>query len=241
MSVTGHAINVANFETVIIILTNLGATYNPSQPLIQLPALQTKLTEAQTVFASHDAAEAAKKVAVNERAAEFESLPKLATSVKKAAEVDVNDEAFTADLTTITRKFYGGRAGDKPVDDPSTPLVDESEDSRSVSERSYDNMVAFFADLIALVQTQPAYNPNETEVRVTTLETKLAALQTKNNAAKTAVAELGTLSDTRDDILYNPETGIIRRVNLIKKYIDRILGKDSAPYQQINALEFRRY
>ena len=43
MPATGHAKNVANFETVTIVLNNLGAEYNPSQPLIQLPALQTKL------------------------------------------------------------------------------------------------------------------------------------------------------------------------------------------------------
>lgn len=136
MSATGHAKNVANFETVTIILSGLGAVYNPSQALILLTALQTKLTAAKAALASVDTLEAEKKVAVNERAAEFENVGRLATDVKRAAEVDVNDAAFTASLTTVTRKFYGGRASPKPEDNPETPDVDESKSTRSVSERT---------------------------------------------------------------------------------------------------------
>jgi len=38
---TGHAKNVANFETITIILAGLGAIYNPNQAPILLAALQT--------------------------------------------------------------------------------------------------------------------------------------------------------------------------------------------------------
>lgn len=241
MSATGHAKNAANFETVTIIITGLGASYNPSQTLIALPALQDKLADTKAALDAVDTAEAERKFAINEREAEFENLGKLAANVKKAAEVDVNDAAFTDNLTTITRKFYGGRAGEKPIDDPLTPDVDESKATRSVSERTYDNLVAFFADIIALVKTPPAYKPNEQEVKIPTLEAKLAALHTKNNAAKAAIAAHGNATDARDAALYDPETGIVKLVQLVKKYLDRILGKDSAAYQQINALEFRKY
>ena len=115
MPATGYAKNVANFETATIVLNNLGAVYNPSQPLILLPALQTKLTEAKTALADVDAAEAAKKIAVNERAAEFDRLQKLAVNVKRTAEVEVNDEAFTEDLAAVIRKLRGDRAGQAPV------------------------------------------------------------------------------------------------------------------------------
>jgi len=240
MSATGHAKNVANFETVTIITAGLGAVYNPSQTLIMLAALNAKLAEAKAVLDAVDTKEAGKKVAVNERGDEFEDLGKLATNIKRAAEVDVNDAAFTANLTTITRKFYGGRAGEKPADNPLTLDVDESKSTHSVSERTYDNMVAFFADLIALLKTQSSYNPNEQEVKIPTLEAKLSALEAKNNAAKAAIAALGNALDARDAALYDPETGIVKLVQLVKKYVERILGKDSAAYQQINALEFRK-
>lgn len=232
---------MANFETVTIILLALSTNYNPSQSLILLPALQTKLTAAKNALTAVDEAEAAKKVAVNERAAEFKDLDKLAVNIKRAAEVEVNDEAFTKDLQSIVRKFYGSRAGEAPVDDPATPDIDESLNTHSVSARGFDNLVAYFADLIALLQTQPAYNPNDAEMKIAALETKLAALQAKNNAAKAADIALGNALDARDEILYHPETGIVKLVKLIKTHLARKPGKTSAAYQQINALEFRKY
>lgn len=238
---TGHAKNVANFETVTIVLLALGAGYNPSQSLILLPALQAKLTAAQKALEAVDTAEATKKVAGNEREAEFEGLTTLAVNIKRTAEVEVNDEAFTRDLQTIVRKFYGGRAGDAPVDDPTTPDINEALNTHSVSSRDYDNLVAYFADLIALLKTKASYNPNDDEMKITALETKLATLQAKNNAAKAAEIEHGNAIDARDEILYNPATGIIKLVKLIKTQLRRKPGANSAAYQQINALEFRKY
>lgn len=243
MSETGHAKNVANFETVTIILAGLGGIYNPSQTLILLAALQTKLAEAKAALDALDAWQAAKKVAVNERQAEFEDVEKLAVNIKREAEVTVNDAAFTKDLQTIVRKF-GGKAAPgtpKPTDDPATPDADESNTGKSVSERSYDKLVSHFADLIALLKTQPAYNPNDSEMRVGTLEAKLAAMQDKNNAVKTANAALGNGQDARDAILYDKDTGVLKLVKLIKTQLARKPGRDSAAYQQVNALEFRKY
>ncbi len=238
---TGHAKNVANFETVVITVTALGAVYNPSQPLIQLAALQTKLAAAKQAMQTVDAAEAAKKIAVNARADEFADISALTVNVKRAAEVDVNDAAFTADLVSIVRRMRGERAGELPVDNPATADIDESKaKTHSVASRGYDNQVAYFADLIALLKTQPAYAPNETEMQTTTLDGKLSTLEAKNNAAKTATAALGSALDARDAVLYDPDTGVLKLVKLIKAQLARKPGTDSAAYQQIVALDFKR-
>jgi hypothetical protein len=241
MPATGHARNGANFETAIIVLNNLGAVCNPSQPLILLPALQTKLTEARDALADDDAAQAAKAVAVNERADEFGTLEKLAVNVKRTAEVEVNDAAFTDELAAVIRRLRGTRATDAPVDDPATVDIDESKQTRTAASRGYDNLVAYFADLIALLKTQPAYNPPDAEMKIAALETKLAALETKNTAAKTATAALGSAMDARDETLYNDSIGIIKLVKLIKAQLARKPGTNSQAYGQITALEFRKY
>ena len=41
---TGHANNVANFESLITSATAFGTSYNPSKDSIKVPALQTLLT-----------------------------------------------------------------------------------------------------------------------------------------------------------------------------------------------------
>lgn len=236
---SGHTKNVANFETATIILTNLGATYAPTQPLILLPALQSLLTQAETAMTEVDTAQAAKTVAVDAAQAEFDGLDKYAVNIKRSAEVELNDEAFTKDLQTIVNKFSPpGRKTGLP-DDPLTPDIDESKTAASQSQRSRDNQIAHLADISALLKTKPEYLATGTPYATAAIDAKIASLTDANNDAKIAAAALGTKLDARDAILYDEETGIIPRVKLIKTYLALKLGKDSAAYQQINALEFK--
>lgn len=238
---SGHAKNVANFETVIIVLLGLGAVYNPNQALIILTALQTKLTEAKAVLAAVDTAEAEKTVAVDEIQGEIEGLDKYVVNIKRTAEVEVNDAAFTADLQNLVNKFTSGSRKTGLPDDPLTPDIDESRTKISTSQRSRDNQIAHLADILALIKTRTDYNTNDAEYTVAAIEAKLAALTAKNNAAKAAEAKLGNAQDARDAVLYDPETGVLKLVKLIKTQLARKPGKDSAAYQQINGLEFRKY
>lgn len=237
---TGHAKNVANFETVIIILTALGSDYNPKQTLILLTALQATLALAKTVLAEVDQAEADYAVKVDEFQAEIADLSKYVVNIKRTAEVEINDEAFTRDLQTLVNNFFpeGRRTG--LADDPNTP-EDESRTSVSTSQRSYDNQIAYLADILALIKTKAdLYKPNDAEYTIEAIEAKLAALTAKNNASKTALAALGNNQDARDEILYNPATGVLNLVKLIKKQLSIKPGKNSAAYKQINALKFKK-
>lgn len=241
MSETGHAKNVANFQQVINVITLLGAAYDPVQALILLSALQSVLTAAQAAMPVVDAKTSIETVKVNERVAEFDGIGKLGTRIYGAAGVLVNDELFSKDVQTLVRKLRGGRAGDKPVDDPLTPDIDESLSVHSVSQQSYDNLVANFAELITLLQTKESvYKPNETDVKIETLIAKHAAMEAANTAAKIASIEADNARAARDVILYGEETGMLERVLLVKKYIAYAFGKDSPAYQQINALVFKK-
>jgi hypothetical protein len=50
-SETGHAKNVANFETLVSFCTGYGATYNPSRDALKVANLQTLLTAAKAAIA----------------------------------------------------------------------------------------------------------------------------------------------------------------------------------------------
>ena len=240
MSETGHAKNVANFETALLALTALGAAYNPSQPLISLPALQSVLDSAKAAMITDSEKAAARTVAVDDRQAAFGDLGKFSTTVGKAAAVDINDSAFNEDMQTLVRLMNGRRAGDAPVDDPATPDIDESQTAHSVSHRSYDNLESNFGKIIDLLETKPTYKPNEVEFKIETLQTKHDEVKSVNLAAKTAAINADNAREQRDAVLYNEETGILNLVQLIKKYLDYAFGKTSAVYQQINALKFRK-
>ncbi|MCD9188497.1 MAG: hypothetical protein LUM44_18915 [Pyrinomonadaceae bacterium] len=238
---TGHTKNVANFETVIIVLTALGSVYNPVQALILLTALQTKLAQAKAALASLDTARAEKTVKIDEVEAGFAGLYKYVVNIKRTAEVAVNDPAFTADLQTIVNKFSSAGRDTDLVDDPATPDIDESRTGRSTSERSRDKQLAHLAAIIALLHTKAdLYRSNDAAYTIAAVETRHAELSALNNAALAALAAEANAEEARDEILYHPETGILRLVQLIKTELARNPGKDSAAYRQINALEFRK-
>ena len=237
---SGHNKNAANLQTVTIILTNLGGAYTPPQDLIKLPELQTLLTTSQTALGEVDTAQAAKAVAVDDVQAEFDGLPKYVVNIKRQVQVELNDPAFTDNLQNIVNNFSPpGRKTGVP-DDPSTPDIDESRTSQSQSQRSRDNQIAYLADVSALLKTKPAYKATGTPYEVGTIDAKIASLSAKSNAAGAAVANLGNKLDARDAVIYDDQTGIIPRIKLIKTYLTLKFGKDSAAYQQINALEFRK-
>lgn len=240
MSETGHAKNVANFETTTIILLGLGTIYNPAQALILLSALQDKLTEAKAALAAVDQAEAAEINAINEIQAEAQDLDKYAVNLKRSIDVELNDPALTRDVQTIVNRFSSGSRDTGLPDDPLTP-EDESRTARSTSQRSRDNQIAYIGDIAALIRERPDYKTNEAEYTLAAVEAKIARLTAKSNAAKAATAALGNALDARDRVLYDQDTGVLKLVKLIKTQLARKPGRDSAAYEQINALEFRKY
>jgi hypothetical protein len=237
---TGHTKNVANLETTTIILANLGAVYSPGQALIKLPALETKLAEAKAALELIDTAQAEKTGMTDEVQAEFEDLYKYVVNIKRTAEVELNDAAFTSDLQNIVNRFASGSRKTGVPDDPLTPNVDESRTPVSTSQRSRDNQIAHLADLLALLETRSDYNPAAAEYKIAAIENKLTTLTAKNNAAKSAEAALGNALDARDAVLYDDETGILKLIKLIKTPLALNPGNPSAAYQQVAALDFRK-
>lgn len=236
---TGHAKNVANLETLINILTSLGADYAPSQPLIQLPSLQNLLTEAKTALTEIDTAQAAKTLAVDAVKLEFKDLDKYVRRIKDNAAVELNDAAFTEDLQSLVNRFAPNGRNTGLVDKPDTP-EDESRTAQSRSQRSRDSQIAHLGDILALLKSRIDYQTDETEYKTETIDAKIAALSSADNAVTNALAALGRKLDVRNDLLYDKATGILTRVKLVKTYVALKFGKQSAAYKQINVLEFRR-
>jgi len=83
-SETGHAKNVANFETLISSVTAFGATYNPSKDTLKPAALQTLLTAAKTSLNTVNVAQSVYSNAVAGREFAFAPLSKLFTRVNNA-------------------------------------------------------------------------------------------------------------------------------------------------------------
>lgn len=240
MNESGHAKNVANFVNIISIVTTFGATYNPSLPQITQTALKASRGDFEAAMEAVIPKASAETIAINERQEVFEPLTPLVRRIVNAAAVSVGDQLFSNDVRTIARKILGKSAAQKPKDDPSTPDIDESKQGISSSQMSFDNRIANFAELIDLLETSGSYNPNENDLKLTTLQAVLADMQAKNTAAVNALNEARAARIARDAVLYNPTDGIIALANLVKKYVKSVFGVSSPQYKQLTALKFKK-
>jgi len=241
-SETGHAKNVANFEDMVSFVTGYGVTYNPSKIAIKLPALNTLLTSAKTSLTATNNAIIPFNNAVNARDIAFAPLSKLVTRIFASLDATDASKQVVADAKTITRKLQGKRASDKitPVaDNPATP-VDETAKSISASQMSFDSRIENFSKLITLLTSEPLYIPNETDVKIVTLNTLLTLLKTTNTAVINATTPASNARISRNKTLYLPVTGLYDIQLEVKKYVKSVFGARSPEYKQISGMKFTR-
>jgi hypothetical protein len=238
MSDAGHAKNTASFETLINIVTALGAIYDPTSTISKIPAMQTMLGEAEAAITEVGAKSAEETNAVKLRADDFEDHEKLATRIYNAYLAGDSDELVADNLAAIIRKLRGKRKGEKPEPVASVEGGTPVDKSHSVSQLSYDSLVANWRLLIQLLETQPAYKPNENDLKISALTAFVDNLDAVNNAAKLAAIAAQNARANRDRILYDAETGMLTVVRKVKQYVKSLPDAQTA-YQQLIALEFK--
>lgn len=233
-SETGHGINVANFETLITACVGHGAVYNPVNPAIQVLQLQAKLLLAQQKLNATASQKTILNAAINERIEAFKGLEVLCTQAYNAFSVSGASALDVSDLQTINKKIQGA-AKKKIAESTENPTSAEV----SNSQQSYDSKINFFTNLIQFVEAKPIYNPNETALKVVTLQAKLAEMTLKNQRVDVATFDYNQSLNTRNDEFYNPTSGLVQLSKDIKKYCKSVFGASSPTYKQINSIEFK--
>lgn len=239
---TGHAKNVANFEDLISFCTGYGATYNPVNVNIKLPALNTKYTACVNAILAVKVAKTAYDNSTNSRELVFAQLKKLSTRIVNALEATSAAKVTVDDAKTVNRKIQGKRAGKVP-EEPSgegDPGAEATTKSISVSQQSYDSMIDHFTKLIQIVSTEPLYLPNETDLKVVTLNTLLTSLKAANTSVIGTTTTYSNSRITRDSALYDPSTGLVDVALEVKKYVKSLYGATSPQYKQISGLKFAK-
>lgn len=234
---TGHAKNVANFSTLIsFCMANPG--YNPAAPPLTIAGLTSKHTAARTALDNVIATGNAFNNAVNSRKTAFAALCPFATRVINALEASGATAETIKDARTINRKLQGQRATKK---EPAAAAATSGNtpNTISASQQSYDQQMEHFARLINLLTTTAAYAPNETDINLTGLATKLGELQTANADVSTAYAAWSSSRITRTEELYNALTGLVPTAQNVKKYVKSLFGASSQQYKQVNGVSFK--
>lgn len=78
--------------------------------------------------------------------------------------------------------------------DPNTPAPN----TISTSQQSYDQKMQHLAGIISVLQSEPSYTPNETDLKIVTLTAKQTDLTAKNSAVAIAYTNISNSRIARD-------------------------------------------
>ena len=241
-SETGHAVNVANFNDLISFVTGYGNAYNPSNNLIKLPALQTLSAEAGAALAGINAAIPAYNAAVAAREVLFSPLSKLVTRVMNFLKASGVSEQVYNQVNTVARKVKGTRASaiikPEPPVDGAEPVPEPKQ--VSAAQMSYDSRAENFGKMIQLLAGIAEYNPNEEDLKVTTLGGLMDGLKAKNNAVIASEVPFSNARIVRNQVLYTDTTGLCDIALTVKNYVKAIFGSTSPQFKQISKLKFTK-
>jgi len=243
-SETGHPKNVANFENLVSFVVGYGATYNPSKVTLKVPALQTQLASCKANIASVTTTSVAFNNAVNARMMTFDGLKKLSTRLLNALDATNASTQLVKDFKTVNAKVQGSKltktdSGKAPTPiDPNAPIVDTPK-TISSSQQSYSSLIEHIATIITILSTEPTYLPNETDLKVVTLNTLLTNLKNTNTAVINAYTTVSNTRVARDLSLYNTTNGLCETAKEVKMYVKSVYGATSLQYKQISGIEFK--
>ena len=237
-SETGHAKNVANFQSLIAFVTAYGATYNPSKNALKLPQLIALKADADTKLADVVTKNTAYNNKVNERINAFSGLKSLSTRLVNALQTTDATDQIIKDAKGFNKKMQGQRASATATTptDPNTPAPN----TISTSQQSYTQQIQHLAGLISVLESEPSYTPNETDLQIATLQAKQNDLTTKNNEVATSYANISNSRIARNTTLYSTEGSIFDVASEVKKYIKSIYGASSPEFAQVKGIEFKK-
>jgi len=240
-SETGHAKNVANFNTLISVVGGYGGAYNPSKLSITPGALASMATTAQDITKQYNGILAQSKVAIAARKNAFQPLSKLSTRILNSLRACDTTEHIDRAVESLVHKIQGKRATPKKTEEEKAALQAEGTTVKEVSssKMSFDNRLDSFDQLIQLLSSVQQYAPNEEDLKLPTLINYYNGLKTVHSTAVSTETQLNNVRFLRNEMLYKPDGGLVDTAFAVKAYVKSVFGASSSQYKQIAGLAFK--
>ncbi|TGD57284.1 hypothetical protein [Flavobacterium humi] len=234
MSETGHAKNVANFQDLISFCEGYGSTYNPSKENLKIVSMLNQYQRSLDRLYQVKTDKTGFDIATNNRRNEFDDLKRLSTKVLSAFMVSGADKLAIDDVNSIQKKIQGRSS--KKIKEEAT-----GEDIKRIStaQQSFDRFIDHFANLLQVLEQNPVYNPNEMELKLTSLRMKFESMKRVNKDLTDAYTQYSNAMIRRNHALYDASTGLVQTAKEVKLYIRSIFGATSPQFRQVNCIEFR--
>ncbi|RAR51050.1 hypothetical protein [Flavobacterium lacus] len=219
-SEVGHAKNVANFQDLIEFVTGYGATYNPSKNSLKLSELIALKVEAEAKLADVITKNTNYNNKVNERMIAFSNVKALSTRLVNALQTTEATIETINDAKTFNRKMQG-----KKVSATQTPTDTNAPAPATIStsQQSYDQLIQHLTGLKSVLESEPSYTPNETDLQIDTINAKITELTEKNTAVAAAYASVSNSRISRNETLYTNQNSIFETASEVKNTLNLFL------------------
>ena len=239
-SEVGHAKNVANLQK-LTEQVKVYTLYNPPIDNLKVANLQTLYTTASTKLAEVEEKRNANKNAITIRQNTFENLKPTCTKIINHLDILGLPQGTIDQAKSLNRTIQGAqkKTANKPsaTENSANPPSGESKGA-STSRQSYTQQAENFGILLQLLGTISAYNPNEDDLKLTTLNTYKDSLVSSTQSVDQTEAELNAKLIERDQLLYADGTGLYSIAQNVKKYVKSIYGATSPEYANVSSIEF---
>ena len=248
---TGHAKNVANFFRLITFCQSYGNRYNPSHPALQMSFLTAAHTDAETAITNHHNQQATYKATISDRQNIFKTVLALPTRLIAVLQSNFADPKSITDARHFAKKMRGERiikppkAEEAPSQSSKTPPTETETPKKpkrlnSVSQRSYDQQINHFSQLVSLLANNGGYQTNEADLQIFALHNNLNQLQTINQSAISAEINLNATLSARNKALYLGQNNLLELAQSVKNYVKSVFGVKSQEYKNLSGIKFTK-
>lgn len=253
---SGHIVNLSNFDQMVVICKGYKTTYNPPKTEMEVVTLEKLSDDVKLVIGNVVQQEIAVAKATNQREIEFNGIKKLSTRILLAAKASMVTPVHYNDLLTIHRKIQG-RKSNKVINElkqeeklstenalkkmQGEKLIEFNVKKRiNSNQQSYNRILDSFSNLIALLKATPEYKTNEEDLKITSLEGRLALMKLANEMVVTAQVDLSNARLQRNQLMYLQENNLVDTAFGVKNYIRSVFGARSVLNKNLVALKFNK-
>ncbi|HNF71687.1 MAG TPA: hypothetical protein PLP34_04690 [Chitinophagaceae bacterium] len=231
---TGHSRNVANFVKLISVIANLGTDYNPSRSSLALSSLNILIQNAQNTIGDYYDAKSAYTLKVAERKEAFTTLRSLTTRLIAALKASGITNEQLEGAKSLKRRLHSRAPKD------AVPVEAGKPEPRTITSHrhSFDQQLQTFHQLISYVEALPEYSPQETDLKLTGLQSRYELLLNLNQQVDASTALLDQKRILRNQTLYTSENALVPIANNVRDYIVSVFGKSSPQYKHVQRIVF---
>ena len=234
---TGNAINLANFLLIIQTVSKLKDKYKPSNPDLEIKALEINYKAAKNDLDNCTKAETDFDKTTTSRSGLFKQMKKLSGRAHRGFKATKVPQAAKDQAQTIMNKLHGNVS--KPKKKEILLEGEEGQKSISNSQQSYSQLIEHFKKLRGLLTSYEAYKPNEADLTPVALLNFENDLYNENRQVGDAITNWKSLRRSRSKTFYATETGIVDTAFQVKDYVASVFGIASPEYKEVNKIKFR--